>query len=101
MTKARKNAIVFSVQFLCIGRRMALEEPELSAFPFLASPVGCLAFGFEPCFDEGDGAAVGGNGVRRREVRTVSGFGDRKVRAFGSDALDFEVRGVVTDVHAE
>ena len=78
-----------------------LKKRELPAFPFLASPVGCLAFGFEPCFDEGDGAAIGGNAVRRREVGTVSGFGDRKVRAFGGDAFDFEVRGVVTDVHAE
>ena len=78
-----------------------LEQRKLPALLFLASPVGCLAFGFEPCFDEGDGAAVGGNGVWRCEVGTVSGFGDRKVRAFGSYALDFEVRGVVTDVHAE
>jgi len=33
----------------------ALENEKLPALLFLASPVGCLAFGFEPCFDEGDG----------------------------------------------
>jgi hypothetical protein len=62
-----------------MSSRCSLEEGELPARLFLTAPVGCLAFGFEPCFDEGDGAAVGGNAVRRREVGTVSGFGDRKV----------------------